>query len=186
MLGLGQALFLEDRFAAAAEVFEPILDSAAALGAAPTIARSTGGRRQSDRHAATRPFTDRAPIYERITRRMTTELARDPGCGSANYWLVAAAHGAGDLDRAWSTAQASWVRASFAGARIATTRADIDKVMVEGIIPARAARIGGRTQPGGGRDGGGVGTFKSAWTRCVAVNSKLQPQTPKGGGDTER
>ena len=77
---------------------------------------------------------------------MTTELARDPGCGSANYWLVAAAHGAGDLDRAWSTAQASWVRASFAGARIATTRADIDKVMVEGIIP-RARRGSAAANP---------------------------------------
>jgi hypothetical protein len=166
MLGLGQALFLEDRFAAAADVFEPILESAVTLGAAPHDRALDWWATAIDRHAATRPFPERAPIYERITRRMTTELTRDPGCGSANYWLVAAAHGAGDLDRAWSTAQASWVRASFSGAHTTTTRADIDKVMVEGIIPARAARIGARDPSL--VVAGMVAeweTFKSAWTR---------------------
>ena len=166
MLGFGQGLFLEDRFAAAAAIFEPVVGSAAALGTAAHDRALDWWATAIDRHAATRPFSERGAIYERIRRRMTDELLLDPGSGPANYWLVAAAHGSGDLEGAWTMAQASWIRAAFAGARAEQTRADIDRVLMEGIIPARAARVTGRDS--NLVIAGMVGeweAFKSAWTR---------------------
>ena len=166
MLGLAQALFLEDRFAAAADVYEPVLDAAGVLGAAAHDRALDWWATAIDRHAATCPFQDRPQIYERIIQRMNRELARDPGSGPANYWLVAATYGAGDLDGAWSRAQAGWVRAAYAGARITQTRADIDRVMVEGIIPSRAARVGGRETAA--VTAGMVAeweSFKTSWSR---------------------
>src|SRR3712207_7655233 len=50
----------------------------------------------------------------------------------------------GDLEGAWTAAQASWVRAGFAGGKTAPTRTDLDRLVVDGIIPARAARVSGR------------------------------------------
>jgi hypothetical protein len=166
MLGFGQALFLEDRFAAAAEMFEPTIESTAALEAAAHDRALDWWATALDRLAASRPFTERAHIYERITRRMTSELTRDPGSPPANYWIVAAAHGSGDLDGAWSIAQASWLRVAFAGDRVTQTRADIDRVVIEGIIPARASRVGGRDANLviAGMVGEWEG-FKSSWTR---------------------
>ena len=166
MLGFGQGLFLQDRFDAAAQVFEPIIASAALLGA-PAYDRALDWWASAlNRHAASRPFTERAAIYRRITERMTTELIREPGSGPANYWLVAAAQGAGDLEDAWNTAQASWIRAGFAGSRTQQIRADIDRVVVEGLIPARAARVTGRES--NMVVAGMVAeweAFKNAWTR---------------------
>ena len=166
MLGFGQGLFLQDRFAAAAQIFEPIIAAAALLGA-PAYDRALDWWASAlNRHAISRPFTERPAIYERITQRMTTELVREPGSGPANYWLVAAAQGSGDLDVAWSTAQASWIRAGFAGTRMQEIRSDIDRVVVEGIIPARAARASGRDS--NLVVAGMVGeweAFKNAWTR---------------------
>ena len=166
MLGFGQGLFLQDRFAAAAQVFEPIIASAALLGA-PAYDRALDWWASAlNRYAASRPFVERQPIYNRITERMTTELIREPGSGPANYWLVAAAQGGGDLEAAWSTAQASWIRAGFAGSRTQQIRTDIDRVVVEGIIPARAARVTGRES--NMVVAGMVGeweAFKKSWTR---------------------
>ncbi len=42
---------------------------------------------------------------------------------------------------AWDAAIAGWVRARLAGARSATLRADLDKLMLEGIIPDRVRAI---------------------------------------------
>ena len=166
MMGFGQGLFLEDRFAAAADVLEPVLSSAVELSSPAHTRALDWWATAIDRYAATRPFAERAPIYERITRKMVAELERDPGSGPANYWLVAAAHGAGDLDAAWTRAQAAWVRTAFSATRVNETRTDIDRVVMEGIIPARAARIGGR-EPNLVVAGmvGEWEAFKSSWTR---------------------
>lgn len=166
MLGFAEGLFLEDRFAAAAELFEPAIASAVQLGPAAHTRALDWWATAVDRHAASRPFAERWRFYERIVKKMNEELERDPGSGPANYWLVAAAHGSGDLDTAWATAQASWVRTSFSDARIVQTRADIDRVVMEGIIPARAARVGSRdsTLVVAGMVGEWE-AFKNAWTR---------------------
>lgn len=166
ILGFGQGLFFEDRFAAAANVFEPIIGSAALLGA-PAYDRALDWWATAlDRYAATRPFGERPGIYGRITERMKTELIREPSSGPANYWLVAAAQGSGDLDTAWIMAQASWIRAGLGSTAATQTRAEIDRVVIEGTIPARAARVTGRDS--NLVIAGMVGeweAFKTAWTR---------------------
>jgi hypothetical protein len=68
---------------------------------------------------------------------MAEELRRDPGNAPANYWLAVAARAAGDADMAWDAAVAAWVRAPLSGAS-AQLRADIDRLVVDAIIPERA------------------------------------------------
>jgi hypothetical protein len=72
---------------------------------------------------------------------MAAELAHNPGSGAAGYWSVVAARGSGDAVAAWDAAIASWVRARMAGTRAATLRADLDKLVLEGIIPDRARMV---------------------------------------------
>jgi hypothetical protein len=50
---------------------------------------------------------------------------------------VAALRAQGETDRAWQAAIAAWVRAPIAGVRSIALRADIDRLVREGIIPDR-------------------------------------------------
>jgi hypothetical protein len=68
---------------------------------------------------------------------MTRELARHPGSAAAAYWIVVGTRGTGDAAAAWDAAIAGWVRARLAGSRSATLRADLDKLVLDGIIPDR-------------------------------------------------
>ena len=43
--------------------------------------------------------------------------------------------GAGEPQAAWDAAIAGWVRARLAGSRAASLRADLDKLVLEGIVP---------------------------------------------------
>jgi hypothetical protein len=143
-IGFGETLFLEQRFAAAAEIFEPVLDTAGSLGPLAHERVLDWWATALDRYAHARPVAERPDLYARITRRMGIELARDPGLGAAGYWQVAAARARGDLDGAWSIAMAAWVRAGLARDRGAGLRGDLDRLMMQGIIPERAARIAPR------------------------------------------
>jgi len=73
--------------------------------------------------------------------RMSAELATDGGLAPASYWLVVAARGTGDLERAWQAAIAGWVRASQAPDGGAPLRADLDRLVTQTIIPERATRL---------------------------------------------
>ena len=72
---------------------------------------------------------------------MSRELSRSPGSAAAAYWIVVATRGAGEPVAAWDAAIAGWVRARLAGARSATLRADLDKLVLEGIIPDRVSAL---------------------------------------------
>ena len=52
---------------------------------------------------------------------------------------MAALRGAGDPERAWDAAVAGWVRAPLSGVSAASLRADLDRLVLEGIIPDLAA-----------------------------------------------
>jgi len=143
-LGFAEVLFLEDRFAAAAEMFEPLVEAAVTLGLPAHERVLDWWATALDRHAQSRPTAERAAIYGRIARRMSAELARNPGSAPASYWTVAAARGSGDLDAAWSAAMAAWVRAALAHDRGAGLRGDLDRLIVQAIIPERAARMAPR------------------------------------------
>jgi hypothetical protein len=144
MLGLAEGLYLEDRFAAAAEMFEPIIVSSDTLGSAAHEHVLDWWAAALDHYSVSRPAAERTTIYLRISARMSEELARDPGCGPASYWLVAAARGAGDLEGAWGKAQAGWLRAPFTRDHGAALRADLDRLVLQALIPERALKMTGR------------------------------------------
>ena len=166
MLGLAQGLFLEDRFASAADVIEPIITTSTRLGSQAHERALDWWASALDRHAQTRPLVEREPIYARISARMSEELLRDTGSAPANYWLVAAARNSGDAEAAWSAAMASWIRSILGRDRGVALRGDLDRLVIQGIIPDRAARIGGK-EPNMVIAGlvGEWEAFKAAWTK---------------------
>ena len=139
-VGLGELLFFEDRFGAAAELLGPVVDQA------PTLAPEARARALDwwatslDRYAQSLPAADRAAIHARVIAKMEEELRRDPASAPAGYWIAAVSRASGDLDRAWAAAQAGWVRATLAHDRGVALRTDLDKLVTEGIIPDRAAK----------------------------------------------
>ena len=75
----------------------------------------------------------RLSLAEKIGTRMKDELRRDPGNAAANYWLVVAARGTGDLEAAWDAAVAAWVRARLGPSTLAL-RSDIDVLVTDVLI----------------------------------------------------
>lgn len=142
VVGLGEALFFDDAPGAAAAVFDSVLDSPQPMLEgrdlvldwwASAVEQDAKPRTEFDRHA----------LYERVRERMRVELTIHPSSATAAYWSVAAARGQGDLQGAWSAAQAAWVRAALAPTeRGAALRGDIDRLMQRAIIPERARAIG--------------------------------------------
>ena len=165
-IGLGEALFLEDRFGPAAELFERALDSSQVLGPDAHERLLDWWASAVDRLALTGPRDVREVLYGRIVSRMEKELAADPGSAPASYWLAAGARGAGNLERAWNAAMAAWVSAPMGKDHGAALRADLDRLVVQGIIPDRT----GRLQPRGdkGTSAGMLAEWealKAGWTR---------------------
>jgi hypothetical protein len=140
-IGLAEILYFDDRFGAAAEVLDSVLDSSQLLGREAHERSLDWWASALDRHAQAQPPADRTPVYTRVIDRMAEELRRDPSSTSAAYWVVAATRGAGDLERAWEAAAASWVRAMLAADRGATLRADLDRLVTQALIPDRATRL---------------------------------------------
>lgn len=142
LVGLGQALYLGNTFGAAAELFDAALCRGAALGHGDRLRLLDWWATALDRDAQDRPADRRQTAYGRISARMEEELGEDPGSVPANYWLAAAARGAGDLDRAWSASAAAWIRARLSPETAETARADLDRLVTEVLIPERT-----RTKP---------------------------------------
>lgn len=137
LIGFGQALYLGDGFGAAADVFETALGRASMLSPRDRLLLLEWWATALDREAQSRPPDRRTGLFARVADRMADDLRQDPGSRVANYWLVVAARGAGDLDRAWDAAAAGWVRASLSH-ESAMLRADIDRLVTTGLIPERA------------------------------------------------
>ena len=66
---------------------------------------------------------------------MNEEIQRDPGSPVANYWLAVAARGAGDIDGAWNSAIAAWVRSTLSPETTASLRDDLDRLVDTGAHP---------------------------------------------------
>lgn len=143
VVGLAEALYLEDAFAPAAELF----DTALATSAAGAFEPATRERALDwwatalDRHAQLTPAGERRGIYRRIADRMDRESRENPASMPAAYWLAAGARGAGELDRAWAASIAAWVRAPMTLDRGAALRADIDRLVLQALIPERARAL---------------------------------------------
>lgn len=137
LIGLGQTLYLEQAFGAAAELYDTAWSRASVLSARDRALLLDWWASAVDREAETRAADRRAPLFAGIAARMEEELRVDPGSGVANYWLAVAARGMGDLDRAWDAAVAGWVRSSLAPATAATLREDLDRLVTQALIPER-------------------------------------------------
>jgi hypothetical protein len=137
LLALGQALFLEDEFGAAASLFAsavtPARDLDPRLGEAFVDWWGSAVERQADAAGA----EGRAELFSGLAREMRTELRRSPESAATVYWTAAALRGAGESAAAWDAATAGWVRARLAGERAASLRADLDKLVLQGVIPDR-------------------------------------------------
>lgn len=143
-VGLATLLFFEDRFGAAAELLDPLVDASATLAPDAHERALEWWATALDRQAQSQPLSERTDVYLRISERMEQELRRDSASGPASYWLAAAARGAGDIERAWSAAAAGWIRASLARDRGAALKADIDRLVTTAIIPDKAAKAPAR------------------------------------------
>jgi hypothetical protein len=165
-IGLGEALYLDDRFGPAAELFQWALDLSVTLGPQAHERLLDWWATALDRLAQAQPREARDVTYTRLVRRMEQELSLDPGLAPAAYWLTVAARGLGDVERAWHTAAGAWVGAILARDRGAALRADLDKLVVQAIIPERAARLQVRDPK---QAAAGMlaewEAFKSSWSR---------------------
>jgi hypothetical protein len=145
VVGLGEALYLDDAPGAAAELFDSLINREengfSALGPDARERVLDWWASALDREARGRPDAERQGVYGRIRDRMRLELAAWPSSGAASYWLAAAALAQGDAQGAWDAALAGWLRAPLAADHGAALRGDLDLLVEHGIIPERARAL---------------------------------------------
>jgi hypothetical protein len=146
LLALGESLFLEDDFGAAAEVFDSGLESARA-DSELFDAMLDWWASAVERLVASMGKDARRETFDRLSDRMSAELARNPGSATASYWLVVALRGGGNPIRAWDAAVAGWARATLMGDRSAAFRSDINRLILDGIIPDRVRTVAADQRP---------------------------------------
>jgi hypothetical protein len=156
VVGLGQSLYLAELFGPAAELFDSALGRGNLVAARERLLLLEWWATALDREALGRAPDRRAGVLTRIVDRMEAELREDPGSRVANYWLAAAARGAGDLERAWDAAIAAWIRASLT-AEGPALRDDLDRLVNQALIPERARQRPAREQDAA------VAAFRAEW-----------------------
>jgi hypothetical protein len=138
VVGLGETLFFDGAFGAAATVFDSVLQSRDALADAARERVLDWWATAVDREAKPRSEMERQGVYLRIRSRMDEELAAHPSSATAIYWIAAAARSQGDHQGAWDAAQAGWVRARLVSDKGEGLRADLDRLVQRAIVPDRA------------------------------------------------
>jgi len=148
-IGLAQLLFFDDRFGAAAELFEDALSRASEPGYGPRERLLGWFATSLDRLARLEETPVRRRIYRRLLDRMVLENRIGSGSAVASYWIVAATFGVDNVENAWDAAVATWIRAPLTPGDGVALRADIDRFVQEVIIPRRAwlASAGGEVEP---------------------------------------
>jgi hypothetical protein len=148
LVGLGETLYfeaettsLEDRYGAAAHLFQLALDEAEVLTPDATDPLFEWWANALDRQGQFSPDPDRRAIYQRLLEGAEAHLRRHARSAMATYWLAAAARGVGDLDRAQGAATAGWIRAGEFGVAGAKLRLDLDNLVLSVILRERANRI---------------------------------------------
>jgi len=138
VVGLGETLFFDSAFGAAATTFDSVLQSRDLIATDARERVLDWWASAVDRDARPRPDIDRQTIYQRIRTRMEEELASHPGSAAASYWLAAAARAQGDMQAAWDAAQAAWVRSALTADHGVALREDLDRLVLRAIVPERA------------------------------------------------
>jgi tetratricopeptide (TPR) repeat protein len=137
LVGIGQALYLGGTFDAAGDLFEAALDRASELDPADRLRLLEWWAAAIDRQAQELAADSRAPLLKRLDERMEAEMRQDPGNAVANYWLAVVARAGGDAAGAWRAAVTGWVRAILHPESAGALRADLDRLVTEGLIPER-------------------------------------------------
>ena len=137
-IGIGQMLYLGENFGAAADLFQNGLNRSSLLGARDRMMLLDWWATALDRDAQSRPVDRRRVVFERIGARMEEELRQDPGSWVANYWQAVARRGTGDIEGAWSAAVAAWVRSTLSPETTVELRADLDRLVMQALIPERS------------------------------------------------
>jgi hypothetical protein len=137
LIGLGQHLYFSSEFGASADLFDSALAQGFLLSREDRLLLLDWWANALDRAAQSRLPERRASEFARIVPRMEDEIRRDPTNDIAGYWLAVAHRGTGDVDRAWDAAVAAWVLSHLAEDGRAGVRADLDRLVTEGIIPER-------------------------------------------------
>jgi hypothetical protein len=138
VIGMAQALYLAESFGAAADLFQTALNRSSLLGARDRMMLLDWWATALDREAQSRPVDRRRVVFERIGARMEEELRQDPGSWVANYWQAVALRGAGDIEGAWHAAVAAWVRSTLSPETTVELRADLDRLVMQALIPERS------------------------------------------------
>jgi tetratricopeptide (TPR) repeat protein len=142
IVGLGETLYFDGSFGAAAGVFDSVLEGPTSLTPEEHERVLDWWASALDRDARPRTEFDRQAVYQRIRERMQSELSMVPTSAAASYWISMAARGHGDLQGAWEAVQAGWVRAPMAGDRAPALRADLDRLVLTALVPERARALG--------------------------------------------
>ena len=159
LVGLGESLYLEDAYGAAAEIFVCVLDRTADLGHKGSDRVFDWWAASLDRLAQSGLSTDPDALYGEILTRAQAALAGTPGLGAPAYWAAVAARSLGDVVRAWDLAVAGWIRAPLTEGAGETLRADLDRLVLQAIIPERSRQMAS-TDADRER---AASTLKSAW-----------------------
>lgn len=138
LIGLGQALYQGESFGAAAELFDTALSQPVVLPDRDRLLLLDWWATAVDREAQSLPPDHRVALLAQVRERMDIEVRIDPGSQPANYWLAVSARGAGDLERAWHTAIAGWIRASLRPESAKALRDDLDQLVSQALIIERA------------------------------------------------
>ena len=164
-IGLGSALFLENEPGPAADMFTTVLPSARArLTPIEFDKFLEWWGTAASQAAAGLAGEARAHAFEKFRAAAALELERNPFSRPATYWSVVASRGAGDLEEAWNTAVAGWIRAGRQPEGL-QLRNDLETFVTQTLIPERAqARTGARTDP---RVPGDVTALTAEWRAIV-------------------
>jgi hypothetical protein len=144
-IGAGTALFFENQFGPAADMFSTVLPIARERLKDVEFEKLVEwwGSTQA-RLAETLAGDSRTTAYERLRGEATLEVQRNPLSRPATYWMIVGLRGAGHLEEAWGAAISGWIR--FGGQPDGEKlRTDLDHFVVQTLIPERAqAKTGQR------------------------------------------
>jgi tetratricopeptide (TPR) repeat protein len=143
IVGLGETLYFDGSYGAAADLLQLVLESSDSPLVPEARERVLDWWATAvDREAWTKSSAEQQSFYQRIRDRMREELSVRPESATAGYWVVSAARSQGDIHGAWDAVEAGWVRATLATDRGAQLRAALDEIMLLAIVPERARALG--------------------------------------------
>lgn len=141
LVGLGELLYLNESYGAAAEIFVSAFERSRELSPHAFDRVFDWWATSLDRQAQSGLVEDRDTLYGEILFRAQAALAQMPNLAAPAYWLVVATRSLGDTVRAWDAAVAAWVRAPLADDHGTALRADLDRLVLQGIIPERVRQL---------------------------------------------